>query len=577
MPIEPQATIGPADWTEPILDEPSAAPPRVNSALSDAASLPARVRLPDRIRGNLAAPLAGRAGASRPAEFATDLGKALFVGAAYYLAAILSLRVALVGGQVTPIWPPTGIALVGLLAFGRKVWPGVAIAAFFVNAPIGPTLFTAAGVTAGNTLAPLLAVVLLQRMGFRLELDRLRDALAIVFVGALSVTVSATGGSVSLLLSGSVLPSAFWATWFVWWTGDAMGIFLVAPFLLSLRRTGLVSAGWLRPAEGGLLLAGVAIVAYLAFQSRLHLEYLVFPFLAWAALRFQQRGAAPAALLVSSIAIWAAVNGTGPFADGTLLERMVTLQAFNATAAFASFVLAAVVAERMQMQGRLVESERRASMGRVAAYIAHEIRTPLTNVALLASTIARRTRDAEILTRVEKINVQRRLAAAIIDNLLALTRTEEPHAVETDLRTVLATASDQVASFVRQGVDFRKETGEIPVLAMRDPLLLQQAVANLLKNALEATRKGSVSVRLEERVAEYAIIVQDTGPGIAEPLREKIFEPFFTTIGPDQGTGLGLSFAKAVVEAHHGRIELASEPGRGSTFTIVLPRGPTPA
>src|SRR5439155_302721 len=99
------------------------------------------------------------------------------------------------------------------------VWPGVAIAAFFVNAPIGPTLFTAAGVTAGNTLAPLLAVVLLQRMGFRLELDRLRDALAIVFVGALSVTVSATGGSVSLLLSGSVLPSGFWATWFVWWTG----------------------------------------------------------------------------------------------------------------------------------------------------------------------------------------------------------------------------------------------------------------------------------------------------------------------------------------------------------------------
>jgi len=578
MPIEPQATMGPPDWTEPLLDEPSAAPPRVNSALSDAAGMPSRPTRAGRIGSNSAAFFSRWLQARHATGFANDLAKAVLLGVVYYVAAVLSLRMALVGGQVTPIWPPTGIALVGLLYFGRKVWPGVAIAAFFVNAPIGPTLFTAAGVTAGNTLAPLLAVVLLQRMGFRLELDRLRDALAIVFVGALSVTVSATGGSVSLLLSGSVLPSGFWATWFVWWTGDAMGIFLVAPFLLSLRRTGLVvGAGWLRPAEGGLLLAGVAIVAYLAFQSRLHLEYLVFPFLAWAALRFQLRGAAPAALLVSSIAIWAAVNGTGPFADGTLLERMVTLQAFNGTAAFASFVLAAVVAERVQMEGRLVESERRASIGRVAAYIAHEIRTPLTNVALLASTIARRTRDAEILTRVEKINVQRRLAAAIIDNLLALTRTEEPHAVETDLRTVLATASEEVASFVRRGVDFRKETGEIPALAMVDPLRLQQAVANLLKNALEATRKGSVSVRLEERVDEYAIVVQDTGPGIAEPLREKIFEPFFTTKGPDQGTGLGLSFAKAVVEAHHGRIELASEPGRGSTFTIVLPRGPTRA
>src|SRR5438132_12372788 len=193
----------------------------------------------------------------------------------------------------------------------------------------------------------------------------------------------------------------------------------------------------------------------------------------------------------------------------------------------------------MQMQGRLVESERRASIGRVAAYIAHEIRTPLTNVALLASTIARRTRDAEILTRVEKINVQRRLAAAIIDNLLALTRTEEPHAVETDLRTVLATASDEVASFVRQGVDFRKETGEIPALAMVDPMRLQQAVANLLKNALEATRKGSVSVRLEERVDEYAIVVKVTCTGIDEPLRDKTFEHFFTTNHPVPETGLG--------------------------------------
>src|SRR3989442_3655625 len=421
MPIEPQATIGPADWTEPILDEPSAAPPRVNSALSDAAGMPSRPTRAGRTGSNSAAAFSRWLQARQAAGFANDLAKAVLLGVVYCLAAVLSLRVAIVGGQVTPIWPPTGIALVGLLYFGRKVWPGIAIAAFFVNAPIGTTLFTAAGVAAGNTLAPFLAVVLLQRMGFRLELDRLRDALTIVFVGALSVTVSATGGSVSLLLSGSVPASGFWTTWFVWWTGDAMGIFLVRPFLLSLRRTGLARAGWLLPAEGGLLLAGVAIVAYLAFQSGLDLEYCVFPFLAWAALRFQQRGAAPAALLVSSIAIWAAVNGTGPFADGTLLERMVTLQAFNATAAFASFVLAAVVAERMQMQGRLVENERHASMGRVAAYIAHEVRTPLPNTALLASTIPRPTRAAKILNRVEKINVQRRLAAAIIDNLRALT------------------------------------------------------------------------------------------------------------------------------------------------------------
>src|SRR3989449_1712871 len=207
MPIEPQATTGPPRWTEPVLDAPSAASRRVTSELSEAADSPSQPTPAGRTRSNSTACFTRWLKARHAVGFVNYLSKGVLHGVVYYVAAVLSLRMALVGGQVTPIWPPTGIALVGLLYFGRKVWPGVAIAAFLVNAPIGPTLFTAAGVTAGNTLAPLLAVVLLQRMGFRLELDRLRDALAIVFVGALSVTVSATGGSVSLLLSGLVLPS----------------------------------------------------------------------------------------------------------------------------------------------------------------------------------------------------------------------------------------------------------------------------------------------------------------------------------------------------------------------------------
>jgi PAS domain S-box-containing protein len=707
MPIEPQHAQNAPGSVETIREEPPAARSGVTSRLKAEPALPSRPTLTGRIRRGSAAVFARWTRARQPAELAKDVGKALLLGLAYYVAAVLSLRMALVGGQVTPIWPPTGIALVGLLYFGRRVWPGIAIGAFLVNAPIGPSLFTAAGVAAGNTLAPLLAAILLQRAGFRQELDRLRDALAIVFVGALSVTVSATGGSTSLLLSGSVPPSEFWSTWFVWWTGDAMGLFLVAPFLLSLRRAGPgTGIGWRRAVEAGSLFGGLAIVAYLVFQSRLHVEYLVFPFLAWAALRFQQRGAAPAALLASAIAIWAAVNRTGPFMEGMLLERMVTLQVFNGTAALASFVLAAVVAERnhdvdkrriaeeeraeserkfrtlfeagadsvvlidsrgtiwdvnpaasvflgrerealigvnvseifppeersrareyfrgvlsddpgverfeayaetasgrrfvhvrsrlirefgagpyvqviardmteeKQMQARLVESERRASMGQVAAYIAHEIRTPLTNVALLAGTIAKRTQDPDIRARIEKINVQRRLAAEIIDNLLTLTRTGEVHAVETDLRTVIQAASEQVASVAKDGVDFRKEIGEASAVALVDPLRLRQAVANLLRNAFQATRQGSVNVRLERRVGEYGIVVQDTGPGIPEGIRDKIFEPFFTTKEPGQGTGLGLSFAKGVAEAHHGRIELASDPGHGCTFTIVLPHGP---
>src|SRR3989454_2601012 len=238
MPIEPQATIDPPHWTEPLRDEPSAGSPRVNSALSEAADSPSQPTPAGRARSNSAAAFSRWLQARHVTGFANDLAKAVLLGVVYYVAAVLSLRMALVGGQVTPIWPPTGIALVGLLYFGRKVWPGVAIAAFFVNAPIGPTLFTAAGVTAGNTLAPLLAVVLLQRMGFRLELDRLRDALAIVFVGALSVTVSATGGDVALPPFGLVSPSGGRGAPAGRPAGRATGPFPLRPLPLRRRPNG---------------------------------------------------------------------------------------------------------------------------------------------------------------------------------------------------------------------------------------------------------------------------------------------------------------------------------------------------
>src|SRR5438445_8568294 len=180
-----------------------------------------------------------------------ETGKAVLVGVAYYATAWLSLRVALVGHQVTPIWPPTGIALVGLLLFGRRVWPGITLAAFLVNAPIGPTLPAAAVIAIGNTLAPLAAVTLLEAVGFERELDRLRDAIGLVFLGAiLSMAVSATIGTATLVLSGALPAPDFWPTWSVWWAGDAMGILIVAPFLLSLLRVRVHTAfPWRRRAE----------------------------------------------------------------------------------------------------------------------------------------------------------------------------------------------------------------------------------------------------------------------------------------------------------------------------------------
>ena len=283
----------------------------------------------------------------------------ILVGAAYYLGARVGLSLSLVERNVTPLWPPTGIALAAFLVLGRSMWPAVALAALAVNLPISSGPLPAALTAAGNTLAPLAAAIILERVGFRRELDRRRDALAIVFLGALaSMTISATIGAVTLTASNGTHDLA--GAWVVWWTGDAMGVLAVTPFLLCIPLFRELEPWpvrrWL---EAALILALTTVVASWTMYTDAPLLFVVLPLLGWAAWRLQLRGAAPAALAASLIATWSATHDLGPFAGMSLLEQMLTLQAFNATVALMSFFLAALVTERTRLAGALMSAARR--------------------------------------------------------------------------------------------------------------------------------------------------------------------------------------------------------------------------
>jgi PAS domain S-box-containing protein len=277
------------------------------------------------------------------------------LGVLYYLAARIGLRLAVVEENITPLWPPTGLALVAFLRYGRRLWPGVAIAAFLVNLPI--TNFPAALITAaGNTVAPMLAAWLLERVGFRQQIDRVRDVAALVVLAALlSMTVSATIGTAALELSSATPLEGFWTAWSAWWAGDAMGILVVAPFLLCVLTWREVEPklGWRRLPEALALLVLLVTASVFAMWNTGQLLFLIPPLLAWIAWRFQLRGAAPAVLLVSVLAAWAATREMGWFADLSLAQRMLTLQLFNATIAFTAFFLSALVSERMRARERL--------------------------------------------------------------------------------------------------------------------------------------------------------------------------------------------------------------------------------
>jgi integral membrane sensor domain MASE1 len=248
---------------------------------------------------------------------------------------------------VTPIWPPTGVALGSLLLLGLRVWPGIALGAFATNILVGPTVPAVLMIAVGNTVAPVAAYLILKRMGFSNQLVRLYDVLALVFIGALAGTlISATVGSATLAIAAHPAP-AFWTTWSVWWTGDAMGVLLVTPLILvaSTVRTPKTPNPW-RVVEAAALLGGTVLAAVLSVIGSVPLLFLVFPFLLWAALRFQLAGAVPCALIASIVTTFAASRGFPAFAGLDLAAKMITLQAFNGSVTLTALLHATITAQR---------------------------------------------------------------------------------------------------------------------------------------------------------------------------------------------------------------------------------------
>jgi signal transduction histidine kinase len=437
--------------------------------------------------------------------------KILLVAVAYYVAGRLGLQLSLVKENVTPLWPPTGIALVAFLILGPEIWPGVALGALAVNLPISTSLWAAGATAAGNTLAPFVAAKLLGRVGFRKELDRLRDAIAIVFLGALlAMLISATVGTGILVLSGAIPPGEFLPAWAVWWAGDAMGVLVVAPFLLSLFLTRDRSkASWGRRAEAIGLFIALTLISLGITQAGLRL-FIVFPVLGWAAWRFEQRGAAPAALIIAGCATWAAAHGWGPFEGSTLLGKMLTLQAFNAAVAFSSFFFAAMVTERVRAREALemaaADLEQRV-IDRTSALAAANERLSSDEGALRTSLELFRATDEQrrlLLARVVTAQEEERarIAVDVHDDSIQIMS-----AVELQIATLLRTRTDQQrqADLRKLQDTVRSAIGRLRNLMfeLRPRVLDEEGLAPALRVYLRVLRdQTGIQATLEDHLAE---------------------------------------------------------------------------
>jgi signal transduction histidine kinase len=241
---------------------------------------------------------------------------------------------------------------------------------------------------------------------------------------------------------------------------------------------------------------------------------------------------------------------------------------------------------RLALETRLRHSEKLATMGQMAAEIAHEVGTPLNVIGGRARSLARRSHEpAEVQKNADIIGTQVERIARIIRQVLDFSRKSRPTLTRVDVRKVVAEAVEFVDELLkRQRIEAVQTAAQDLPSIPGNPGEIQQVCLNLIMNAVHAMPTGGQLTinlaRVDRRKEGLALAgpapylmmeVGDSGAGIPVADRERIFEAFFTTKDTGEGTGLGLAVAKGIVKDHDGWIEVDDRPQRGAVFRVFLP------
>jgi two-component system NtrC family sensor kinase len=246
--------------------------------------------------------------------------------------------------------------------------------------------------------------------------------------------------------------------------------------------------------------------------------------------------------------------------------------------------LVAIEREKAASEDLVIQSSKMAALGKMAAGIAHEINNPLAVIAekagwikdlLAEEDIARSENLKEFEESIGKIEHHVERAKKVTHRLLGFARRMEPLQETVDINKTLDDTIDFLENESRyRNIEIRRQYSPLLPKINSDSSQLQQVFLNILNNAIDAINKNGevlIHTRTLPKNNEVSIEIVDNGPGIPKEKIDKIFDPFFTTKEVGKGTGLGLSIVYSILEKLGGRIMVASEEGKGTTFTIYLP------
>jgi PAS domain S-box-containing protein len=229
--------------------------------------------------------------------------------------------------------------------------------------------------------------------------------------------------------------------------------------------------------------------------------------------------------------------------------------------------------ELMEAYVELEKSKRLSDIGVLAATVAHELRNPLAAISMAAHNIKRKAKNTDIESHLVNINKKVAESDQIISNLLFYSRLKPPHYEKIEIFAIIEECIEALEKHTEKEVLVTHELDSVRGISIdADPIQIKEVLNNILNNAYDAVLpgQGMIKVTAADGDGFIKIVVEDNGSGIEKDNINKVFDPFFTTKA--KGTGLGLSVCRQIVEMHNGEIEIKSEPGKGTSLIVRLPK-----
>jgi signal transduction histidine kinase len=491
-------------------------------------------------------------------------------------------------------WPSTPFLVAVLLLSPRRTWPVLIAVGLGTSAILDLIHGTLIGFEIWFLLANL-AEVLIATFGIS-TLSQGAPHLSSVETLAKYLAFAVVASSVAALLGvDRSVAGGYWLHWRLWVLADVLGFITVTPAILTWVSEG---PAWARKSrnyfELWALLTLLVVFGYFAFMSTRRNElpallYSLVPLLLWAALRLGLKGVSTSIILITSLGNWSAAHGRGPFAGEGPFGSVLSLQLFLLFAAVPFMFLAVLAGQQKQAEGDRIQMleaiahlNRVASLGQMAASLAHELAQPLASILSNAQAgfrFASRPEPnlEEIRGAFADITEDDHRARAVVQNTRAMFQRQAIAHTQVDLNRIVDDVGRLVKNeALRRGVQVRVALDPNAVIVVVEATALQQVILNLVNNGMDALRElpsGSRVLTLTTTRGTGSkfgtILVEDNGCGITKENRQRLFTPFFTT--KTEGLGMGLLICRSLIESLGGHITLLDGSEPGTVFQVEVP------